>query len=156
MSNMFVDDEALAEISPMAAIMQRQNKLSFEEHQPSFKLLKVDRVSDRALENVLEANPAIVKERGLFVQVFEKAASKGTENPIQANQHALRSAMSLKGKIETGVEMAKIALKVDLNEVHLFCQRLIAAGCTGDLTKTGKSLLIFKLNQITNSIFHPR
>ena len=81
-----LDDEATEELDPMTQIVLKQNKLSFTELTPSFKLRKIDSASDRALGNVVEANPAIAQERGLFVEIFDKATTKGTENPIKSNE----------------------------------------------------------------------
>ena len=108
---------------------------------------KIGNAAVHALGNVTETNPAIAKESGLFIQIFDKATTKGSENSIQSNQSALVSARSAQGKIDSNLEMIKIALVQDLMGIHTFCTRLTEAGCAADLTKTGKSLS-FKIETI--------
>lgn len=146
------DDEATEELSFMTQIIHKQNKLSFTELPPSFKMRKIDPASDRALGNVVEVNPAIAEERGLFVEIFDKATTKGSDNGIRDNQRNLQTAMGNKGKIETTIEMTKMAMDADLRSLSQFCTRLTAAGCTADLGKTGKTIN-FKIETIIYFIF---
>ena len=90
----------------------------------------------------------IAQERGLFVQEFEKATTKGSEKAIASNQSALSNASATKGKIEIIIEKTKIAMVEDLRSISDFCNRYVAAGCTANLSKTEEFLENLKHVQI--------
>ena len=72
----------------LSRLMEEQNKLSSDNLQPSFKLQKIGNAAIHALGNVTEANPAIAKESGLFIQIFDKATRKDPKMEfVKTSQH---------------------------------------------------------------------
>jgi len=142
------DDEAdeapvSAYESPMASLMKSQNRLLFAGLPRAFKMPKYDSLSNRALQNVTQENPEIAQHGEMFKQVFEKATTNVSEKTIHQHQNSLTRMMSAKGKVETNLQIAKIASDGDLRQIHAFCTRLVASGCQADLHQTGKSTLFF-------------
>jgi hypothetical protein len=142
------DDEAdeapvSAYESPMASLMKSQNRLLFAGLPRAFKMPKYDSLSNRALQNVTQENPEIAQHGEMFKQVFEKATTNISEKTIHQHQSSLARMMSAKGKVETNLQIAKIASDEDLRQIHAFCTRLVASGCQADLTQTGNSSFIF-------------